>query len=109
MKIEAPHVYENAVIGSRDGLSPIFFIDINYNILKTRGKTVNRIPQIAKKKVFKGLRSDFNSSSTKLTALKDYFGYDGDKSQFKKVTDFELSKIEITGLTFRTCLGYGIK
>lgn len=109
MEFKAPQVYENAVRNIPEDKSPIFYADVLYNILKTRGRAVTRLPFKAERRVIKGLKADFGSDEMKRTALKDYFGYERDKTQFKKVVDFDLTKVEIRGIIFKRFLGYGIK
>jgi hypothetical protein len=109
MKIQAPHIYENAVVKCERESAPIFFVDISYNILKARGKTVSRLPYKAEKRVLKGFKESFSKDPVKRDALKSYFNYDRDRTQFKKLEAFDLSKIEITGVTFVKFLGFGIK
>lgn len=107
MDIQSPHIFNEAVKDCPDDLSPIFYVDIKFNIIKTRGRSQKRLPFKAEKRVFKGV--EFKADEVKINALKWFFGYERDKTQFKKIVGFDLSKIEITGVHFKRSLGYGIK
>lgn len=103
MELQAPQILEAARENCPEDASPIFYVDILYNIF--RGKT--RLPYKAERRVIKG--TDFRSEAIKINALKSHFGYERDKTQFKKIVAFDLSKIEIRGIVFKKSLGYGIK
>lgn len=92
----------------RPGKSPMWFLNVGYNIITKKGVKFYRQPFVANKFVAKGTLEEIaQNQDIKRRLLIDYFG--GGKAVYKKVKAFDLTKIEITKVTVIHFMGYGVK
>lgn len=87
--------------------SPIFFVNVTGKI-KENLKSKKFLTYRAKKIVVKGTLEEIQKNDqTKKQFIREFFKRDS--SSKKKVSNFDLNKIEITKVEIIRSLGYGIK
>lgn len=95
------------VVSCPDDRSPIFFVNITGKI-KDNLKSKKFLVYEAEKVVVKGTLDEIKKSDqTKKQFIREFFKRESGNK--KKVSDFDLNKIEITDVKIIRGLGYGIK
>tara|TARA_R110000796_G_scaffold74629_1_gene167798 strand:- start:6479 stop:6787 length:309 start_codon:yes stop_codon:yes gene_type:complete len=99
---------QKIIAETKPGKAPIWFCNLNYNILTLRGKKVLRQPYRAVGIVLKG-SLDINNitDDTKKRLLFRYFG--NDKKNYDKIKEFKLDRVEIVKITVVKFFSYGVK
>ncbi len=109
MKIDDIEVIDAAILKTPEGKSPIFCMDVDFNILSKRGKKTYRTPYTAKTIVGKGTIQEMRKDRRFKRALLREAVYAGESNFKKKVLDFDLSNIEIKETRILHFKGYGKK
>lgn len=108
LKEVLPVPYEEIVRTCPINRSPIFYMDVDFYIITTRGKKKTKHLHSVKKIVAKGTKEYIKSCpETKKRILTQHFR--GASNSKTKALEFDLTRVEIKDLELRRYLGNGIK